>query len=161
MALHSLQRCLRQPTRSIVLQTKSYARRNSSQSHKHDTDSCGIPLQPTWSLNHLLSSYPLPGLSSATVNRLYELSALIPPREGTKQYETVKADLEEMVKLVEAVRLVNTSSVSITGRGEKEDADRQTSAVEQSQSGEVGQELLKHASQTTGRFYVVDAERKR
>lgn len=161
MALHSIQRCLRRPTRSLLSQSKSFVKRNSSNSRIHDTDSCGIPLQPTWSVNQLLSSYPLPRLSSTTLNRLYDLSALIPPQEGTRQYEAVKADLEEMVRLVEAVRLVDTSAVSISGRGEKEDADKHTDPIEPSQLGEVGQQLLKHASQTTEQFYAVDSERKR
>ncbi|KAH9482432.1 hypothetical protein JR316_0004532 [Psilocybe cubensis] len=119
------------------------------------------PTTPTWSVNDLLSSYPSPRLSSTTITRLYDLSALIPPQEGTPQFEAVKSDLEEMVRLVEAVRLVDTSSVSVSGRGEKEDADRNIAPIDPSQLGEVGQQLLKHASQTKDQFYVVDSERAR
>jgi len=121
------------------------------------TDSCGIPLKPTWSVNELLSSYPSPTLSNSTINRLYELSALIPPQEGTTQYDAIKKSLEGMVRLVEAVRLVDTSDVSIEGRGEKEDADRRKPVA----VSENGQKLLEHAERTHNGFYVVDSERRR
>ncbi|KAF9569385.1 hypothetical protein CPC08DRAFT_181324 [Agrocybe pediades] len=130
----------------------------SSSTKANTTDDYGIPLRPTWSVNELLSSYPTPKLSNATLDRLYELSALLPPKE-TKEYDSVKENLEEMIRLVEAVRLVDTSGVIPAGRGEKEDADRVLSEV--AEGGERGQELLKHATNTKDGFYLVDAERKR
>jgi Asp-tRNA(Asn)/Glu-tRNA(Gln) amidotransferase C subunit len=86
------------------------------------------------------------------------LSALAPPKH-TLQYEKVRKELEDMVKLVEAVKQVNTDGVSLTGRGEKEDEDRiqQNSQPE----GEHGQALLKYAARTKNGLYVLDAERKR
>ena len=90
---------------------------------------------------------------------MYELSALAPPKRDTLQYEKMKKDLEDMVKLVEAVKDVNTNGVFLVGRGQKEDEDRmqQNSQLE----GEHGQTLLKYAARTENRFYAVDAERKR
>jgi len=64
-----------------------------------------------------------------------------------------------MVKLVEAVKQVDTDGVSLAGRGEKEDGDR-THQTPQFQ-GEHGQTLLKYAARTENGLYAVDAERKR
>ncbi|KAF8974668.1 hypothetical protein BDZ97DRAFT_1911830 [Flammula alnicola] len=155
MAFQPLQRCLRL---TLALPKVSF-RKHSTSRPTHETDFCGIPVRPTWSVNQLLSSYPSPKLSPTTINRLYELSALIPPKEGTPQYKAVAKDLEEMVRLVEAVRLVDTSGISVTGRGEKEDADRENFSLEDSE--ETGHALLKHASRTQDQFYVVDSERRR
>ncbi|TFK43245.1 hypothetical protein BDQ12DRAFT_674641 [Crucibulum laeve] len=127
------------------------------------TDSCGIPHRPTWSVYELLSSYPKPTIPPATFKRLYELSALVPPEEGTPEHAKITGELEEMVKLVEAVKLVDTDGVSIRGRGEAEDADRwcYTEGFGVDGSSEQGQALLKHAARTVDGFYVVDADRKR
>ena len=130
----------------------------SSHSIKHEVDSCCIPIQPTWSVHQLLESYPCPKLSSTTIDRLYELSALAPPKKDTLQYEQLKKDLEGMVKLVEAVKQVNTNGVPLVGRGEKEDGDRMQQI---SQSEEHGETLLKYAARTENGFYAVDAERRR
>src|SRR6266545_309969 len=100
-------------------------KRCKSSSHPSTpADSCGIPLVPSWSVNELLSSYPSPTLPNETIKKLYELSALIPPEQDTPRYKTVKKDLEEIIRLVEAVRLVDTAGVSVQGRKEREDADR-------------------------------------
>ncbi|KDR83436.1 hypothetical protein GALMADRAFT_85574 [Galerina marginata CBS 339.88] len=138
MSLLSLRRCFFQHRLSIIAIGRTSCRGKSSSA---STDPYCIPTHPTWSVNQLLSSYPSPKLSSTTINRLYELSALVPPKEGSSQYDIVKRDLEEMVKLVEAA-----------------DTDRKTSAV--MGFGESGQELLKHASQVMDHFYVVDSERR-
>ncbi|KAG8218820.1 hypothetical protein J3R82DRAFT_4498 [Butyriboletus roseoflavus] len=74
------------------------------------TDACAIPMKPTWSLKELMSSYPSPSLSAVTFRRLHELSALIPPTQGTLEYDTTKKELDELVRLVEAVKLVNVDS---------------------------------------------------
>jgi len=94
-----------------------------------------------------------------TIDRLYELSALAPPKKHTLQYGKLKKELEDMIKLVEAVKQVNTHEVSLAGRGEKADGDRiqQKSQFE----GEHGQTLLKYAARTENGLYAVDVERKR
>ena len=125
----------------------------------YETDSCGLPLRPSWSVTQLLSSYPSPTLPITTVNRLYELSSLVPPEQGTPNYNVLKQNLEDMVELVEAVKLVDTSEL-LEGRSgsEKEDAD--LVAPQTILSGEIGQELLKHASRISDQLYVVDSERR-
>ncbi len=75
-----------------------------------DTDDV-IPRKPTWSVHELISSYPRPHISDATLKKLHQLSALVPPTEGTPEHERIRRELEEMVRLVEAVKLVDTSSV--------------------------------------------------
>jgi Asp-tRNA(Asn)/Glu-tRNA(Gln) amidotransferase C subunit len=132
--------------------------RNKTFLRIYSTDSCGIPTEPTWSVKDLLSSYPSPRLSNKTVQKLYELSALIPPEEGTPDYENVKHDLEEMIRLVEAVRLVDTKEVTLRGRKVEEDADREYTVSTRDNDG---QALLQLASQTQNGFYVVDTERRR
>jgi len=67
--------------------------------------SCGIPTQPSWSVNALLSSCPTPTISAATIKHLHQLSALIPPTEGTQEHEKLTREMEELVRLVEAVKL--------------------------------------------------------
>ncbi|PAV20512.1 hypothetical protein PNOK_0313900 [Pyrrhoderma noxium] len=42
--------------------------------------------------------------------KLHDLSALIPPEEGTEAHEELKNELEEMMRLVEAVKLVDTNA---------------------------------------------------
>ncbi|KAF9534956.1 hypothetical protein CPB83DRAFT_843228 [Crepidotus variabilis] len=123
------------------------------------TDACGIPTSPVWSVNELLSSYPSPQLLDGTIQKLYKLSALIPPEINTTEYDKVKKNLEEMVRLVEAVKLVDTTGVVVAGRREKEDADRQQSHSDVEEGS--GQELLKYSERTRDGFYIVDAERKR
>lgn len=152
----SVRRALKRPNLARQNIVKNW---QSSHSIKHQVDSCGIPVQPTWSVHQLLESYACPKLSSTTIDRLYELSALAPPKKDNLQYEKMKEDLEDMVKLVEAVKQVNTNGVSLVGRGEKEDGDRtqQNSQFE----GEHGQTLLKYAARTENKFYAVDAEKKR
>ncbi|KAH8830625.1 hypothetical protein DL96DRAFT_1707434 [Flagelloscypha sp. PMI_526] len=75
-----------------------------------------MPLQRTWSVHKLLESYPSPVLSSDTINKLHRLSALKPPEEHTPEFTRLKVELEQLVKLVEAVKLVDTSGVEIAPR---------------------------------------------
>lgn len=152
----SIRQALTRPNYAILNIVKN---QKSYHSIKHEVDSCGIPVQPTWSVHQLLESYASPKLPSTTIDRLYELSALVPPKKHTPQYEKVKQDLEGMVKLVDAVKQVNTVGISLAGRGEKEDWDK-TQQYSQS-GGEYGQTLLKYAARTEARLYVVDAERRR
>ena len=126
-----------------------------------ETDSCGIPLKPTWSVYELLSSYPKPTISSATLERIHELSALNTPKVGTIEYEKLLQELGDLIKLVEAVKLVNTDGVQLTGHVHKKDWDRTLASMGKSVEGGTGQSLLKHASRTADGFYVLDAERKR
>ncbi|KAJ3565813.1 hypothetical protein NP233_g7408 [Leucocoprinus birnbaumii] len=127
-------------------------------------DEYGIPLSPTWSVTKLLSSYPEPSISPQTLNRLHELAALVPPAEGTPEHETLRKEISELVRLVEAVKLVDTQGVSVSARWDKEDADKLNAEVipdDLSNKGERLDLLLRHAARTQDGYYIVDADRKR
>jgi len=134
---------------------------------KVETDDLAIPLTPTWSVHALLSSYPSPQLSSATLKKLYKLSALEGPAVGTPEYDKVKNELEEMIRMVEAVKLVDTTAVTSTDRyaaiGVEEDADRKLYGNPDVQRDQIkqGTQLLEHAARTEGHFYVVETDRTR
>ncbi|KAJ7774221.1 hypothetical protein DFH07DRAFT_1057054 [Mycena maculata] len=121
------------------------------------TDSCGIPRRPTWSVNDLLSSYPTPSLTPEMLKHLHELSALIPPKEDTPEYGRLKTELEDLVRLVEAVKMVNTENVLAY---RIEDPGRLTTAIDREQEKHPdGRSLLKHAARARDGFYVVDADK--
>jgi hypothetical protein len=132
---------------------------------KLQTDSYGLPLHPTWSVNDLLSSYPTPTITPSTLKRLHELSALIPPAEGTPEHDILKREMENLVKLVEAVKLVNHSD----GLGEGQIPDGRVWAegtgvrpVDTQATADykvTGSALLGFASRTSDGLYVVDADR--
>ena len=119
MSISLVRRCLKAQKLIFPLPKPLCIRSKSSASHvRAETDSCGIPIHPTWSVNELISSYPTPTITSATLKRLHELSALIPPVEGTTEHGTLKREMEDLVKLVEAVKLVDLSDD--TGEGSAE-----------------------------------------
>jgi Asp-tRNA(Asn)/Glu-tRNA(Gln) amidotransferase C subunit len=136
------------PTRAV-----SYAKR--------ETDSCGIPLKPTWSVNELLESYPKPAISPATFKRLHELSALIPPEQGTAEHDNLKEELEDLIKLVEAVRLVKFDEEGGVPDG-RVWADGAGIPLTEVKEGEMkdGRRLLQHAAHTADGFYLVEVDRK-
>ncbi|TRM68432.1 hypothetical protein BD626DRAFT_481723 [Schizophyllum amplum] len=135
-------------------------RHNSTQAKTSglaEVDSLGIPLKPTWSVHALLSSYPKPTISDAALRRLHDLSALVPPEEGTEEHKRIKHELEELVRLVEAVKLVDTTGVQVAERPDTS-GDGNVGVL----PGEVeGRDLLKHAERTEDGFYVVEADRRR
>jgi Asp-tRNA(Asn)/Glu-tRNA(Gln) amidotransferase C subunit len=121
-------------------------------------------VRPTWSVNTLLSSYPTPTISSATLLRLHELSALIPPPAGTPEHDILKREMEDLVRLVEAVKLVDTKDVHLNGPRDEQNGDQQYNNQQLHECQEQdhsGRSLLSHASRTLDGFYVVDADRKR
>ncbi|KAF8897234.1 hypothetical protein BD779DRAFT_1489762, partial [Infundibulicybe gibba] len=85
--------------RRCFQQSYAYVRPVSrgSTSPKCDSDFCGVPLRPTWSVNELLSSYPTPRISSETFGHLHKLSALVVPDEGTLEHSKLKEELEELI----------------------------------------------------------------
>ncbi|KAI9574499.1 hypothetical protein HD554DRAFT_1981520, partial [Boletus coccyginus] len=135
------------------------------QTRQVGTDACGIPLKPTWSLRELLSSYPSPSLSPATFQRLHELSALILPTQDTPEYDTTKKELDELVRLVEAVKLVNvdrlpTDSSTPDGRVWAEGTG--IPLTKQPPDKKIhGTKLLEYASRTLEGMYVVETDRER
>lgn len=121
-------------------------------------------MKPTWSLKELMSSYPSPSLSSATFRRLHELSALIPPTEGTPEYDTAKKELDELVRLVEAVKLVNidhpTDSSIPDGRVWAENTGILLTKGPLDDEMQ-GARLLRFAKRTLEGMYVVESDRER
>ncbi|KAG6335040.1 hypothetical protein ID866_4042 [Astraeus odoratus] len=130
-----------------------------------ETDAYGIPVKPTWSVKDLLSSYPSPSISPGTFHRLHELSALIPPAQGTPEHDKLRAELEELIRLVEAVKLTKLEAKT-------DDAipDRRIWAEErgihlsmdvadvQDNKPQAG-DLLALASRTVDGMYVVETDR--
>ncbi|KAI0939653.1 hypothetical protein AcW1_004611 [Taiwanofungus camphoratus] len=135
-------------------------------------ETCGIPLQPVWSVNELLSSYPQPIVTPSTLKRLHDLSALLPPHEGTMEHARLTQDMENLVKLVEAVKLVDTSEVAgedgetipdgrIWAEGSGIEMSESSTMPQHQSSEAVGRELLQHSSRVKDGLYVVDANKTR
>jgi hypothetical protein len=165
-----VRRCFKLERRILFVAGLSRTHSQSSKvSSKHQTDSFGLPLHPTWSVNDLLSSYPTPTITPSTLKRLHELSALIPPVDGTPEHDVLKGELENLVKLVEAVKLVNPGN-DLGKAGEEgqipdgrvwaEGTGIQSVDVPATARGEVtGSALLRFASRTSDGLYVIDADR--
>jgi hypothetical protein len=132
------------------------------------TDDCAIPLKPVWSVDDLLSSYPRPTISSSALRRLHVLSALIPPEEGTPEHIKLSRELEDLVKLVESVRLFNApdaSNLVDTAVDARVWAQGTGIDLEKPPPGGHGQEaldpteLLSWASRTADGLYVIHSDR--
>lgn len=144
-----------------------------------ELDEHAIPRQATWSVHELISSYPRPKISNATFKKLHELSALVPPEEDTQEHAKMKRELEEMVKLVEAVKFVDTSELEEAAGKMDENGVRipdgriwpesegmvmsKNSVVEEfdGEIGGTGLELLKYATRAKDGLYVVEADRRK
>ncbi|KAI0356508.1 hypothetical protein OH77DRAFT_1423439 [Trametes cingulata] len=165
--MHALRQCVH-----LTLLRSHRALHARLRSTLADVDATGIPLKPTWSVNELLSSYPRPTITPATLKRLHELSALIPPEEGSPEHARLTQEMEELVKLVEAVKLVDVSAVAEDGEravpdgriwaeGEGIRLDTEAFADEEEPQDASGRALLKHASKTMDGLYVVEADKPR
>lgn len=160
--------------RRVLLPTRA-ARLTSSLSHNPtlrtdiETDEHGIPIRPTWSVNELLSSYPKPTISPATLKHLHALSALIPPEEGSPEHVKLAEEMQDLVKLVEAVKLVNTDSVDegnsvpdgrIWAEGTGIDLDAEPVPVDENEVR--GRGLLKYAKNVSPEgLYLIDSDRSK
>jgi Asp-tRNA(Asn)/Glu-tRNA(Gln) amidotransferase C subunit len=112
-------------------------------------------------------------VSPELLEKLHTLSALIPPSKGTAEHARLTRELEEMIRLVEAVKLVDVSAVDAhdgepvpDGRVWPDNVgmilSSNTRDVEyEPDDGETGRELLKHAARVKDEFYVVDTDRRR
>jgi len=100
---------------------------------------------------------------------LHALSALIPPKEGSFEYETLMGDLEDLIKLVEAVKLVRVEDGGVNlddGRVWTQNtgiplAEQLQDTRDIDGGGANGRELLRHTARTSDVLYVVDGERVR
>ncbi|KAG8744587.1 hypothetical protein FRC10_009923 [Ceratobasidium sp. 414] len=99
VAMTLISRCTAKRTLSV--------RQNSTKA----VDGLGIPVRATWSVKKLLSTYPAPVLSHDTLAHLHRLSALEPPEPNSPKVESLRLELQELLRLVEAVKLVDTSTL--------------------------------------------------
>ncbi|KAI9507715.1 hypothetical protein F5148DRAFT_980975 [Russula earlei] len=154
--------------------TRLFPRRRASSGSRRGpelvkTDECAIPLKPTWSVDDLLSSFPRPTISSPALRKLHVLSALIPPEEGTPEHAKLTRELEDLVKLVESVRLSKapgtSSSVSVNTAvdsrvwAEGTGIDLQKAPIADGDREALDRvELLSQASCTENGFYVIHSD---
>jgi Asp-tRNA(Asn)/Glu-tRNA(Gln) amidotransferase C subunit len=106
-----------------------------------------------------LASLPLPSITSDKFIKLHHAAALKPPEEHSLEFSRLKSDLEEMVRLVEAVKLVDTSKVTIKATNEIH-FDDLNSDQPLSKKLEGGRLLLQHANQTVDGYYIVEAKKR-
>jgi len=100
------------------------------------------------------------------MKRLHSLSALVPLEEGSPEHAKPTEEMKDLVKLVEAVKLVNTDSVddgnSIPdgweelGRG---GTDAEPISVDENEVP--GRDLLKHANVSSEGLYLFDSDRSK
>jgi hypothetical protein len=133
-----------------------------------ETDDCAIPLKPSWSVDELLSSYPRPTISPPALRRLHALSALIPPEEGTPEHVKLSRELEDLVKLVESVRLFkgpgasNPVDTAVDARVWAEGSGidlKKTPPGDRDQEALDPTDLLSHARRTEDGLYVIHSDR--
>ncbi|KAG8956562.1 hypothetical protein FRC04_000040 [Tulasnella sp. 424] len=132
------------------------------------TDELGMPLEPTWSVKNLLASYPAPTLETTTLKHIHKLSALTPPEEGTPEFETLRKDLAEMIRMVEAVKTIELPKdksgipdgrIWPEARGMQLEEGVSREALDLPEEAK-GRSLLDAATNTKDGFYLVETERK-
>lgn len=125
------------------------------------TDVLGLPLSPPWSVHALIGSYPSPTFSDATLRKLYDSAALLPPEADPNVFAAVKEEMADLVGLVEAVKMAPDELVGVEGLPDgriwsggtvlvPEDVKLEKAALPS------GQDLLKHAKRTDNGYYLVD-----
>ncbi|KAG9045851.1 hypothetical protein FS837_005562 [Tulasnella sp. UAMH 9824] len=133
------------------------------------TDELGMPLEPTWSVKNLLASYPAPTLEPATLKRLHKLSSLNPPEKGTPEFESLREDLVEMIRMVEAVKTIELPKdgsgipdgrIWPEARGMQFEEEASGDALDLPEEAK-GRPLLDAATNTKDGYYLVETERKR
>jgi hypothetical protein len=129
------------------------------------TDETGIPLQPTWSVDELLSSYPKPSIAPEMLARLHTLCALRSPVEGSTEHARLSHELGDLVKLVEAVRLADVPQEEGTIPDGRVRAETSRIALEREEDiynieDALPQEaLLARAARTRDGFYEIPTNR--
>ncbi|KAG8931715.1 hypothetical protein FRC02_002321 [Tulasnella sp. 418] len=136
---------------------------------RNATDELGLPIKPTWSVQSLLSSYPPPTLDGAILTKLHGLAALSPPPHESPEFEKLRGDLVELIRLVEAVKTAELGEPKSSDEGipdgriwqkdrcmtfEEDVVVAGTLGIEPG-----GQELMEHAKQQTNGFYTVPSSR--
>lgn len=121
----------------------------------------GVPLSPTWSVRELLDSYPPPAIDDQTFEKIHRLSALVPPAKGTAEREFLRKELQELVKMVNAVRIADIPKDEEQGVPDGriypipiEVSLEETKATEE-ESQPHGRELLRHSQISSETSYVL------
>ena|ERR1700733_4616771 len=134
--------------------SRPMSKKESTQPNRNDFEHLTAP---TWSVHQLLSTYPAPKLKPELLTRLHKMSALKAPAEDSDAFRVLRGEMEELVRLVEAVKLVETTGISSDGRiwpiGRGVDLDS-TRAKNELSTGE--QDILRHAAKTINDYYIVD-----
>jgi len=146
-----------------------------------EVDDLCIPIEPTWSVQEQIAASPRTRITPSQLGHLHKLSGLVPPEPNTPEHHKLTRELEDLIRLVEAVKGVDVSAVKVegevpdgriwqTGRGmelrdynmEKveDNSEEKVESLEEGKQAE-GTELVKHAQRTVGGFYVVEHDRKR
>lgn len=150
-ALQSTRRCISTTDRPLAKDPETTTRDITSE------DDFESLTKPSWSVHELLSTYPAPKLSPETLTRLHKISALKSPPEDSDAFAQLKCEMEELVRLVEAVKLVDTTGVSSDGRILP--ADRGIDlTIPPSSEGTPAEEkdILRHAAKAADGFYIAD-----
>ena len=133
------------------------------------TDEHGIPARPRWSVNELLSSYPKPTISPVTLKHLRTLGTLSPPEGGSPDHAKLMEEMQNLVKLVGAVKLADVDSVDdahgvpdgrIWAEGTSIDLGVEPIPVDESEVQ--GRDLLKYARNVSPEgLYFIDSDRSK
>ncbi|QRV72974.1 hypothetical protein RhiJN_00988 [Ceratobasidium sp. AG-Ba] len=132
-------------------------RKNTTHASPEDV----VPSRPTWSVRQLLATYPAPSLSPEIFARLNRLSALQTPAPDSSEARSLHLELQEMLRLVEAVKLVDTFALGGTdipdSRIWAEEKGVDLDAPGPEHLNELhGKALLRHASKHIDEQYVVE-----
>ncbi|KAF8511171.1 hypothetical protein JB92DRAFT_2726194 [Gautieria morchelliformis] len=127
------------------------------------TDELGLPLSPPWSVHALINSYSSPTLSDSTLLKMYDSAALVPPAADTREFREVKREMEDLVRLVEAVRTAPQEPMEGEGEGPADGRVWPSAkglaledVVDPDEALPSGRELLEHAQRTRNGCYLVD-----
>lgn len=113
-------------SRRVLSTTTSHCSRyststpNTTTTTNFDADELGLPKNPTWSVNDLLNSYPPAELADETLSHLHNAAALLPPERDTEDFQKIKRDMANLIKLVEAVRIAPVSPTSTSSHDSSE-----------------------------------------
>ena len=104
-------------------------------------------------------------LDHETLVRMHKLSALHIPPKDSKEYENMKAEMENLVRLVDAVQLIELPEEAGSVASRLRDGDHAVSFSEYLKDRKVpepvedpentGTTLLKHSKSRNEHFYVV------
>ncbi|KAL7008614.1 hypothetical protein EMMF5_001876 [Cystobasidiomycetes sp. EMM_F5] len=144
----------------------------SGQSSITPVDEDGIPVKAAYSIKQFLASLPQPAISDQQFMHLHKLAALTPPPPDSLAFQQKKAELEELVRLVEGVRDASLAShdshdtlpdgrIWPEGEGMPLDWNRRPEDIPKDALTASGRELLRLANKThLAGFYTVTKQQR-